>query len=387
MRALTLLSILLLSLAPVQAQEPAQLDGTQFWHGLTALCVYAVAAEQPWTPLAGALLSLDERVQCLVARVNSTQEGYRWKSDAVPFLIECLSPAPYSPRPSPTPAAVRRVPRPDGQGVRWRAVIGLGMLGDASAVPALIECLSDEYENVRYLATLALRLIADPSAGPALTQCLSDEDEHVREEAARALGQIGGPAAVPALLERRSDKDSMVRNAVAWALGEIGDTSVVPALEKMLDDERPFVGRGAEQAIAKLCWTVEEAIARLRDGESGVADVHTRLTAVKVLGKRGDASAVPSLVEALTDETQAVCTGAARALGDVGDPSVVPELVRLLDHDEKLVRSAAVYALHMIGDPAAIPALESLLYDKSGGGVRHAVQVAIAEIRAAQGED
>jgi len=79
-------------------------------------------------------------------------------------------------------------------GVRSHAVWQLGRLGDASAVPALIQALrSDENEDVRWTAAWALAELGDAAAIPALEAASeTDESDEVRSRAWEALRVLRG---------------------------------------------------------------------------------------------------------------------------------------------------------------------------------------------------
>jgi len=74
--------------------------------------------------------------------------------------------------------------------VRLQAIVALGRLEQAEAVPALLPLLKDMNKDVREQAAGALGDIGDPRAIDALTIALKDAEPDVRQEAARALGQI-----------------------------------------------------------------------------------------------------------------------------------------------------------------------------------------------------
>jgi hypothetical protein len=89
------------------------------------------------------------------------------------------------------------------------AASALGRIG-ATAVPALIDALSDNQAAVRAHACRALAYMganAKEAVGK-LTLALNDQDETVRIEAATALGQIGAAAtpATPVLLRMLQGK-------------------------------------------------------------------------------------------------------------------------------------------------------------------------------------
>ncbi|PZV07144.1 MAG: phycocyanobilin lyase [Leptolyngbya sp.] len=122
--------------------------------------------------------------------------------------------------------------------------------------------------------------------------------------------------------------------------------------------------------------TVDQAIENLRQ----TADTGLRYYAAWWLGRFRVAQpeAIAALVLALEDENDRAPDGgyplrrnAARALGKLGDRTVVPALIQCLGCDDYYVRESAAQALESLGDPQAIPALRSLL----AGGVAAAVAV------------
>ena len=111
---------------------------------------------------------------------------------------------------------IKRLAHKDGN-VRLRAAEGLNRITKLTkdAVPALAKVLV--------------------SAVPALIEALSNEDEWVRSYAAYALGRIGEPAkgAVPALIEALRDKDVAVCLSVVEALYKIGTPEALKAVKEM----------------------------------------------------------------------------------------------------------------------------------------------------------
>jgi|GEM_PF-2646817 len=82
--------------------------------------------------------------------------------------------------------------------VREAAAIGLGEIGDASAVPALIAALGDDDPDVIKAATRALVKVGTPAL-PGLIAALKHRRLRVRRLAAAALGEIGDQSGVPPL--------------------------------------------------------------------------------------------------------------------------------------------------------------------------------------------
>ena len=78
----------------------------------------------------------------------------------------------------------------DGEKAKIAAAVGLGNLGDARGVPALVRALRDGSPVVRGLAASALGHIGDERAVPALERALTDEHEGVRRRARDAIANI-----------------------------------------------------------------------------------------------------------------------------------------------------------------------------------------------------
>lgn len=132
--------------------------------------------------------------------------------------------------------ALETMTRDTSNEIRWQACIALGQMGEIAAVPTLLVSLRDNDKYVRYASALSLlkagyRPVSDDewawyfagmqewekladlgsSAVPAVINLLSDSDAEVRRKAARALGAIGSRDAEPALLRALGDEDRRVR--------------------------------------------------------------------------------------------------------------------------------------------------------------------------------
>jgi hypothetical protein len=106
---------------------------------------------------------------------------------------------------------------------------------------------------VRYAAPVQPQtIVADPVA--AAMDRLKSTHDHSRRDGALTLGRLGDARAVPALIERvDKDWEKEVRVAASWALGEIGDPRAAITLQKaMLYDKKQEVRDAANIAYKKL---------------------------------------------------------------------------------------------------------------------------------------
>ena len=137
----------------------------------------------------------------------------------------------------------------------------------------------------------------------------------------------------------------------AWrALQQTGDANARADAVRFLGERR------YAPAVPALIELVQEA------------DPGTRYLAARALGQIGDEAeaAVPALLDALRDDDMFLRAGIAGALIKIGYPAV-PGLTAALFDDSNAVKRAACKALGKIGSQRAVPALTNALRDKNPG--------------------
>jgi len=195
------------------------------------------------------------------------------------------------------------------------------------------------------------------------------DDPRVRRFLALALGRLGNAQAVPALLEYLGDvqrgegTDSQTHIYAVWALGAIGDDAAIPTLVALTTNEDPGLRKMAVHALG--AFRSEEATAVLeRALEDPVDDV--RWNAALALAHHGHLAAIPVLEqmldrqqlsrsEAVTpDQAEEILLQAVAGAGLLADPSLAVRLERLGDDDPSLkVRAAALRSLERQGRHAS----------------------------------
>lgn len=242
----------------------------------------------------------------------------------------------------------------DRQNVRSAAERILGQAAHVSLIPRIVELLKDLRAEVRASVLRVLSTLNAAGAAEAVAACLSDPEAAVRAAAARALGPVAGYRFAAGLEPLVREADPAVASAAIESAGTLRFRRLAPAIKAMLGDARPAVRRAAVTAIARLDGS--RALAPLRelldDPDAGV-----RAAVVQSLVGIADADVVGRLEEALEDSDRQVRGAAIRILGKVGGSGSVPRLEEALEDSDVSVRYYALQALGELKVPEATPPL------------------------------
>lgn len=140
---------------------------------------------------------------------------------------------------------------------RYYAAWYLGTVRDPRGVEPLLLALQDERDRtalggypLRRNAAKALGQIGDARAVPGLIEALTCTDFHVREEAAYALAQLGDKRAVdPLLALLQSREQEQPWEALIEALGQLQATEAEAAI-------RPFLNHPSERVRSAAAWVL-----------------------------------------------------------------------------------------------------------------------------------
>jgi HEAT repeat protein len=188
-------------------------------------------------------------------------------------------------------AALVPLLRDERHEIRATAAIALGVLGDRSVVPQLVDKLVDGNPQARQAAAIALGRLGDPAAFDALAEQLREGPADLRFQAARSLAEIDPARAFEPLCAALGDRDAEVRGSVAEALSVVGDARAAGWLAPLLEDKRLATRFAAAMTLAILgdARGVDVLLAALGDDERAY-------DAIEGLELAGDARAVPRLV-------------------------------------------------------------------------------------------
>lgn len=237
----------------------------------------------------------------------------------------------------------------------------LAQIGDRRAFDTLLSLIGHNESAVRLAAVAALNSLGHPEMLNRMIALLQDADAYVRESAVKIAGYFAFNECVNLLLERCQDPAEDVRKAAIELIPYLENAPVLPTLVNALERETPKVRAAAARALGQMDCTLAytHLLKALRD-----KDLWVRYYAARAIGWNGYAEAIDTLAElAHRDPSTIVRIAAVEALGQIGGPRVVSFLAPIVDDSNAsndLVR-AALTALGQVGHPNSLPPLLSAL--------------------------
>lgn len=219
--------------------------------------------------------------------------------------------------------------RPKGM----RAMKQITASGDESARE---EALAKVGEDKLLLATTELALSLD------------DPSPRVRRQAAKALSQVPSADAAAALIQHAQNHPDLVEEEVLEALGESGTPEAVKVLVGFLTDPRAVHRRTAAKALGRTGQ--ESAIPDLMEAAKEAGDPDLRRAALQALRSLEAREAAPLFGDALWDQHPSVRSAGAEAISDLALTELGPTLRESVRWFGDETASEMAYALGVVGD-------------------------------------
>jgi HEAT repeat protein len=237
---------------------------------------------------------------------------------------------------------------------RLSAVDALGQMRSRAAVKKLLALTESGDEGLRRAARFALANIGDPAASVVLSKVRIDASFRERNEApglyllfARRLTETGktseGLAAARAVLGSHAgpEESQVASEALALIVSVLRDKAV-PVLIGAVDSPVGAV-RGAALELASSLGTGEATVQWI--AKAAASEPEVRAEILGMLGRRGDASALPFVRESLRSRDQAVRLAAIPTAVRLGGEAVLPDLFALAGADDEAEIAALKTAL------------------------------------------
>ncbi|HEY3119565.1 MAG TPA: HEAT repeat domain-containing protein [Vicinamibacteria bacterium] len=281
-------------------------------------------------------------------------------------------------------------------GVRRRAALAAGRIGDVSMMTPLVERMNDAEPEVRQMSAFALGLIGDRGALERLRASLADPEPVVRARAAEAIGRLGDPRAAADLV-RLVAKAAPKGTPPTSIRGDDPGSAADPWLELRLAIFALVRLKDPGAAAAALLvdgkprfdwWAATWAAMRLEQPElrpilvaaASSTDPLSRLFAARGLGALKDPAGFDLLAGLAREKNEPVAVNALRALATLGDPRAVPIAAAALRSTSLTMVLEALRALSALPpDPSLRPRVMELVGHREPS-VRAAALRALARI-------
>ncbi len=215
--------------------------------------------------------------------------------------------------------------------VRMAALKALSVLGNASAVVPLAKQASSAQGNEAEAARDSLNRLRGDAVDAALLTAMESAEAPVKIEVIRAAAARKTEGAAPLLVKCAADADCGVRAEARKALQDIGDQGVLQDVVALVisapneEERKDTVATVA--AIAKRAAEPEQRTASVIAALTTAPDPESKAALLLALGQIGDNTGLPTLHEALKDETSILKTAAIQALGAWPTPAPKDDLL------------------------------------------------------------
>lgn len=271
--------------------------------------------------------------------------------------------------------------------------ISIGERRDRQAVPALVKLMNGGEEPVRAAAAAALGRIADKASADALLDARSsasaalkpavldaalacaerqlasgnaadattiyqqlyksDEPAPVRIAALRGLARAGAPEAVELVVQALQSTEPAWQSAGAQCIADIKGPQAAAAFVALLPKLAP---PAQAQVVSALASQGAKAALPAALNLAASDNAAVRAAAIEVVGKLGDASVLPTLLQAAS--TRGTAQDAARsALDKLAGDGISPAMIAMLETAPPAGKVELIRSLAARGTTSAIPAM------------------------------
>jgi len=235
------------------------------------------------------------------------------------------------------PAVVTAV-KAKNESVRIAALKAVGQLGNASSVSLLAQTAAATRGAEQKAARESLYRLRGPKVDGAVLAGITKAEPKTKVELIKSAGERNISAVVSTLLKTAKDSDRKVRVESFKVLKVVAGPEHLPALvELLLNLRSSSEANEARKMVAAVAHKIED---KDRQAEAGLAvlpsvkDVKKQCSLLSVLGKIGDSSALPRLVEALNSDNIERRGAAIRALAEWPTSEPAAEMLKAAQSSE-----------------------------------------------------
>lgn len=258
--------------------------------------------------------------------------------------------------------------------------IALGAIGDKRAVPALTKCLTLKDDYTRIAAIEALGALKATEAVDKLMDIASSDSQppFVSKKAVMALGDIGDAKALPVLVKMMFKERNQVSFYMesSYALYQFGQPAADAVLPVLTGQDKEILAWAKESNIIEgaLYAKAAQVLGDFHDARAEKAMLDklnynaddlrvkyfVRMRMADGLGRMRSQAAAKALAKMLDEEEPNTRNEYIRAVVRIGGRESVDGLSKSIFKGAWDARERAIIGLAMLGDDREIPALEKL---------------------------
>lgn len=238
------------------------------------------------------------------------------------------------------PAVMKAIDVQD-ESVRISALKAIGALGDASSVPLLAEQAGQARGQERKAARDSLYRLRGPEVDAAIVKALVSASSVIKAELIRAVGERNITGGIQTLLTAARDEDRKVRLESFKVLKAVAGPNQLPDLVHLALNVASASDRTeVEKTVAAVAHKIEnpaEQAAPVLAVWPEVKDVDNRASLLRILGRIGDNTALPTLRSALTSDKSDIRDAAIRSLADWPTSEPLADLLSVVQNSQDRV--------------------------------------------------
>lgn len=221
--------------------------------------------------------------------------------------------------------SIKALAASDNPEVCIESLTALGRIGDASAVPVLIEAAGGG--RARASAAIAsLRQLKGQGVDQAIIEAMNTVKGHLRPELIDILADRRSEEAIPAFLAEAESEDQAIAVASLKALTSLSHPGYLPVLVELLAGAREAAVRTQAENAVVAAASRGKRTARILKKLKAADRVEVRGSLLRVLGRIGGDDALAALQNALKDKDEEIRDTAVRALAAWPDSKALDNL-------------------------------------------------------------
>ena len=227
----------------------------------------------------------------------------------------------------------------DTEAVQVKAFQALGVTGDASVIPLLVEAAGGSEGSVQSAARRSLYRLSAKRVDSQIIDLLRDSDPSIQVELIKAVSERRIGMGTPVLLELTLSESSDVRTECFRGLGVVaGKQDLAAVLDVVPRAKNELELKEAEKAILSISRRTSSddnpAGLVLRSLKNAGDDVPLRCLLIRVLGKIGGGPSLQAVREAMKSDNSDVSDTAVRTLCEWPETGPLDDLLEIAKSSE-----------------------------------------------------